>query len=82
MPTSCENLIQGIQNKNKVNTNEIIEKFKIYPKRKYWMNIPLCRLMAMPIVRFVLKIHVLKMEQAFQMGYMQGEKMFFVSPTN
>jgi hypothetical protein len=29
-----------------------------------------------------LKIHVLKMEQAFQMGYMQGEKMFFVSPTN
>jgi hypothetical protein len=33
------------------------------------MIIPLCRLVAMPIVRLALKIDVLKMEKAFQMGY-------------
>jgi hypothetical protein len=42
--------------------NEILEKFKIYPKRESCMNIPLCRLVAMPIVRPDLKIDVLKME--------------------
>lgn len=35
----------------------------------------------MPIVNPSPKINVLKMEQAFQMGYRQGE-VFFVSPTN
>jgi hypothetical protein len=35
----------------------------------------------MPIVKPSPKINVLKMEQAFQMGYRQGE-FFFVSPTN
>jgi hypothetical protein len=46
------------------------------------MNTPLCQLITMPIVKHVLKIDALKMEQAFQMGYRQGEKVFFVSPTN
>ncbi len=46
------------------------------------MNIPLCRLITMPIVKLALKIDVLKIEHAFQMGYKQGEKVFFVSPTN
>jgi hypothetical protein len=40
------------------------------------MNIPLCKFIAMPIVRLVLKIDVLKM------AYKQGEKVLFVSPTN
>jgi hypothetical protein len=62
MPTSCENVIEGIQNKNNFNTNEILVKFKIYPKRKSRMNIPLCRLVGMPIVKPMLKIDVLKME--------------------
>jgi len=33
------------------------------------MNIPLCRLITMPIVKLALKIDVLKIEHAFQMGY-------------
>ncbi len=31
----------------------------------------------MPIVKLAFKIDVLKMEQAFQMGYRQGEKALF-----
>ncbi len=46
------------------------------------MNIPLCKLIAMPIVRLALKIDLLKMEQDFWMGYRNREKMFFVPPTN
>jgi hypothetical protein len=40
------------------------------------MNIPLCQLIAMPIVRPTLKINVLKMKQVFQMNYRQGIRSF------
>jgi hypothetical protein len=58
----------------------VLEKLKIYPKKKVRMNIILHRLIAMLVVRLVLKIDALKMEHAFQMGYKEGEKEFFVSP--
>jgi hypothetical protein len=47
----------------------VLEKHKIHPKAKAWMNITLCRMTSMPIVKLAFKIDVLKMEQAFQMGY-------------
>jgi hypothetical protein len=34
------------------------------------------------MVHQALKIDVLKMEQTFQMGYKEGEKTFYMSPTN
>jgi hypothetical protein len=43
------------------------------------MNIPLCQLLFMLIVRPTLNIDVLKMEQCFFMGYREGEKTFYVS---
>jgi hypothetical protein len=36
----------------------------------------------MPIICLVLKINVMKMEQAFQMCYKEGEKTFYVSTQN
>jgi hypothetical protein len=39
-------------------------------------------MVVMPIIRLVLKTNVMKMEQAFQMGYREGEKTFYVSPQN
>jgi hypothetical protein len=36
----------------------------------------------MSIVRLALKIKVFKMEQAFQTGYRDGDKVFYVSPLN
>ncbi len=44
------------------------------------MNIMLHRLIAMRVVKPALNIDALKMEHAFQMGYKEGEKVFFVSP--
>jgi hypothetical protein len=35
----------------------------------------------MPMMRSTLKIDVLKMEYAFHMGYMKGDKVFYVFAT-
>lgn len=61
---SCDVKIKDIHKQNKFNTNEV--------------NILLCRMILMPIVRPTLTIDVLKMEQTFQMGYMESEKAFFI----
>jgi hypothetical protein len=39
-------------------------------------------MISMPMVRPALKIDVLKMEQAFHMGYREGDKVFYVFATN
>jgi hypothetical protein len=67
---------------HKVKIVEVLERHKIHPKAKAHINIPLCYMISMPIVRPTLKINVLKMEQAFQMGYQEGNKVFYVFPTN
>jgi hypothetical protein len=54
---------------HKVKTVEVLERHKIHPKAKAQMNIPLYHMIFMLFVRPTLKINVLKMEQAFQMGY-------------
>jgi hypothetical protein len=54
---------------HKFKTMEVLEKHIIHLKAKARMNIPLYHMISMPIVRPTLKINVLKMEQAFQMGY-------------
>jgi hypothetical protein len=39
-------------------------------------------MISMHVVCLALKIDVLKMEQAFQIGYNEGDKIFYVSPLN
>jgi hypothetical protein len=65
-----------------VKTIEVLERHKIHPKAKAWMNIPLCHMISMPIVKLTLKIDVFKMEHVFQMGYQEGNDVFYVSPMN
>jgi hypothetical protein len=43
---------------------EVLDKFKIHPKSKAKMNILLCQMVVMPIVRPTLRIEVMKTEQA------------------
>jgi hypothetical protein len=40
------------------------------------MALPLCKMVPMPVVKLTLKIDILKMEQAFHMGYKEGDKIF------
>ncbi len=46
------------------------------------MLIPLCWIIPMLIVRPTLKTDILKMEQPFHARYKEGNKMFYVDPTN
>ncbi len=79
---SFDKTIWPMQKQTKINMGEILEKYKISPKRKSHMAIPLCRMMPMPVVRLDLKIDILKMEQAFHMGYMEGDMVFYFSSTS
>jgi hypothetical protein len=53
---------------HKVKIVEVLERHKIHPKAKAQMNIPLCYMISMQVVRPAFKINVLKMEHAFEMG--------------
>jgi hypothetical protein len=52
--------IEGIQKRNKFNTNEVLEWFKMNPRRKVRMCIPLCYMIPMLIMCPTLKIDILK----------------------
>jgi len=67
---------------HKVKIVDVLKRHKIHPKAKAWMNILLCSMISMLVMRPTLKINVLKMEQAFQMGYQEGNKVFYVFPIN
>jgi len=58
---------------------EVLDKFKIHLKSEAMTNIPLCWMVTMPIVHLAFKIDVMKMEQAFQMGYKEGERVFYIT---
>jgi len=65
-----------------LNSKEVFDKYKIFPKDKTKMSIPLVAFESMLIVRPTLKIDVLKMEKAFFMGYHKGKKTLYVSSQN
>ncbi len=77
---SFDKTIQVVQ-EHKFNSIEIFNRNKML-NRKAQMNIPLCRMISMPIVHLAFKINVLKMEQAFQIGYHEGNTIFYISPLN
>jgi hypothetical protein len=79
---SFNKTFQTIQSQTKINKVKILEKYKIFPKRKVRMNIPLCCMVLVPIVCSTFKIYNLKMENVFQMGYKEGDKIFYLSLTN
>jgi len=59
-----------------------ISSLKMNPDRYSQMRIPLCRLVPMPIVRPTLSSDLLKMEQEFAHGYLDGMSAFYVSTIN
>jgi len=76
---SFDKIIKVMQNQTKINMGEILEKYKISPKWKARMVVPLCRMVPMLIVRLAFKIVLLKMEQAFHMENREGDKVFYLS---
>jgi len=66
----------------KVDSVATIASLRRKPEELSRFKIPLCELVAMPMVRPTLSSHILKLEQEFAHGYNDGRATFYVSTTN
>ena len=71
-----------IRTRQKVNSVATITSLRFQPNSSSRFNIPLCRLMAMPMVRPTLASDLAKLEQEFVHGYREGASVFYVTTTN
>jgi hypothetical protein len=73
----------GILKKECVNTTSRLEKLRFQPWRKSKINIPLCRMVALPVVHPFLKNDVMNLVAHFvACGYMEGNRVFYVALEN
>jgi hypothetical protein len=74
-----ENNLRGML---KVNSNKCIEDMRIKPKEASQFDIPLCRMVYMPLVRPTLDSDIKQLEAEFAHGYRAGSCVFYVSVCN
>ena len=61
---------------------DILSELRMKPEELFRLHIPLCRLVAMPMVRPTLACDITKLEQEFAGGYRDGATVFYISTTN
>jgi hypothetical protein len=66
----------------KLNSVAMISRLRVQPFNSSRFNIPLCRMLAMPMVRPTLSSDLSKLEQEFVHGYRDGASVFYVSLTD
>jgi hypothetical protein len=66
----------------KVNSNKCIEHMCINPKEASRFDIPLCRMIYMPLVRPTLEYDIKRLEAKFSHGYRHGASVFYVTLCN
>jgi hypothetical protein len=66
----------------KVDSIQVIEGMRISPKDASRFDIPLCRMVYMPLVRPTLANDIKKLEAEFTHGYRPGALVFYVSIYN
>ena len=71
-----------IRSRQKLNSVASISSLRIKPLEISRHHIPLCRMVAMPMVRPCLASDLTKLEQEFVHGYRDGSAVFYVSITN
>ena len=71
-----------IRTRHKLNSVATISQLRFQPISSSRFNIPLCRMMAMPMVRPTLPSDLAKLEQEFVHGYREGASVFYVTITN
>ena len=66
-----------------VNTSSRLERLRYQPRAKSKFNIPLCRMIALPVVRPFFKNDVINLAAHFvACGYMEGNGVFYVALEN
>ena len=71
-----------IRGRQKLNSVATISSLRMKPATSSRFPIPLCRMVAMPVVRPTLQSNLSKLEQEFVHGYREGAAVFYVSITN
>jgi len=71
-----------LQRLQKGNVVETISSLQIKPDELFWLQIPLYKLVAMPMVRPTLSCSVKKLEDEFASRDHDGVAIFYVSTTN
>ena len=71
-----------IRSRHKLNSVATISRLRVQPLSSSRFNIPLCRMLAMPMVRPTLSSDLSKLEQEFVHGYRDGASVFYVSLTD
>jgi hypothetical protein len=66
----------------KANSIQCIEGMRILPKEVFRFDIPLCRMVYMPLVHPTLAHDIKRLEAEFTHGYRPGTPVFYVSITN
>ena len=66
----------------KVDSIQVIEGMRIFPKDSSRFDIPLCRMVYMPLVHPTLAYDIKKLEAEFTHGYRPGVPVFYVSICN
>ena len=71
-----------IRTRQKLNSVATISRLRVQPLSSSRFPIPLCRMLAMPMVRPTLPSDLAKLEQEFVHGYREGASVFYVTITN
>jgi hypothetical protein len=71
-----------IRHSQKINSVTALATLRLQPLNISRHNIPLCRLVVMPMVRPTLQCDLVKLEQEFVHGYSEGACVFYVSLIN
>jgi hypothetical protein len=71
-----------LHNLQKANSIQCIKGMRLSPKEASRFDIPLCRLIYMPLVRPTLAHDIKRLEAKFTHGYRLGASVFYVSTTN
>ena len=61
---------------------DILSELRMKREDLFRLHIPLCRLVAMPMVKPTLACDITKLEQEFAEGYRDGAAVFYISTTN
>lgn len=74
--------VDAFRGRQKLNSVATLSSLRMKPSSVSRFFIPLCRMVAMPMVRPTLQSDLIKLEQEFTHGYREGAAVFYVSMTN
>ena len=74
--------LDEIRSRQKLNSVTTISSLRVKPFAYSRIDIPLCRMQPMPIVRPMMQCDLSKLEEEFSHGYREGASVFYVSITD